>query len=342
MKKVILFFFVAFMAISAISAQSAAKPTVAPVDSLQLFNDTYQKVLNLNSGRFADLDKIQIGDSVLFPALGGSGTKFLIADAPVNGVHDCLYRLTGKYIKGQLKTQPVIKKAKIKPIVLSVESSIDPGTNGVLVGLEILGLFFLAMLILYLILSGKRVNINQNPVVSGGLSNNPAEAAAQIAALTGTRVVKSEKGRLICASPMKVKMHFSNGVKKVPLISGEEYYRITEENGTIRYARRACGNLINGSISELPTGVTFIPGTAENSTWIAPVEEKKSTPELEELPIEIFYHLEIENDVIAKSFDVTEILKALDGMKNNVPSEIVLSNLKITIPQKRNAKKEKE
>lgn len=321
MKKVFLLFVAAFMAISL----SAQVPQVISVSSELSFQEVYQQVLKLNEKRFANLNKIQVGDSVMFPSLSGAGTEFLVANEPVSGVHDCLYRMTKKYMAGQLETKPVEKIVKTKPQApvqeLSIFSS-DWFCWGLIAFLIAVTILFIVLFYRYI----RSTDINTNPVISGGLSNNPVEAAAQITALSGSRVVKSERGRLICAHPVKVQMNFSDGIKKVKLISGEEYYRITQEDGVVRYARRACGNLINGSISELPDGVTFVPSTEETATWTAEKKEIKNpenevTTENEENLPEFHFHFPEENEIAT-------ILEAA-GMMMNVPSKITYKDLVI-------------
>jgi len=330
MKKLIFSFVILFAFMASVNAQPMVVPSVKPS---VVFNEVYQQVLQLNVDRFANVDRIQIGDSVMFPSLTSIGTEFLIADAPVNGVHDCLYRMTGKYINGQLKTQPVIEKAQEKPVLLSTNlpKFVDYDFWAWFVFISLCLLVIVAYLLNRFRPWNNRRNINRNPVVSGGLSNNPAEAAAQIAALIpGSRVVKSERGRLIGATKAKVNMNFSDGIKKVKLISGEEYYRITQDNGIIRYARKACGNLTDGSISNLPEGWTFVSCTEENSAWTAPkVEEKQPEAEVkpeveEESPLEVVVHLVDSTDL--SGTEVATILEAAGKMKN-VPSSITYGDL---------------
>lgn len=338
MKKLIFSFVILFAAMTAsVNAQSVVTIPVSKI------NEVYQQVLKLNANRFANVNQIQIGDTVLLPSLVGGGTEFMIASEPSGNKHDCLYRISTRYLFCELKTQPV-EKAQVNPILLPTPSPKFIDYN-YWTGLGVMALILLVILFYMLHnlrsdLSKNRRNINRRPVVSGGLSNNPAEAAAQISALTGTRIVKSEKGRLICATSVKVKMHFSDGVKKVPLVSGEEYYRVTEDNGTVRYARRPCGNLINGSISELPAGVTFVLSTEENSTWVAPsLEEKqpelevKPEPEIEEeLPLEVTVN--VIKDSILTGKDITMILEAA-GKMTNAPSFIAVGDLTIEFPTKK-------
>lgn len=334
MKKIILSFVILLASVASFNAQ----PVVGSANPS--FNEVYQEVLKLNTDRFANVNQIQIGDSVMFPSLTGLGTEFLIADYPVNGIHDCLYRMTGKYIAGQLPTQPVqpVITEPVEPMVVEpIEELSNPDFWAWFIIIGLMLLVIAAYLLNRFRPWNNRGNINRRPVVSGGLSNNAAEAASQISALTpGSRVVSSVRGRLICASPVKVEMHFSDGVKKVQLVSGEEYYKITQEDGTIRYARRACGNLVTGSISELPEGVTFVPSTEENSSWTATptnaaTEEKSPKTEAdtntdteEDSPIEVYSY------IIEESSDseIVELLKVAGEMSNK-PLKITYKDLTV-------------
>ena len=306
--------------------------SVVTIPSVKI-NEIYQQALKLNADRFANVNQIQIGDTVLLPSLVGGGTEFMIANEPSGNKHDCLYRISARYLCCELKTQPV-EKAQVNPVILPTHlpKFVD---YDYWVGLGFMGLILL-IIVSYVFyhfrsdLLKNRRNINRNPVVSGGLSNNPAEAAAQASALIpGSFVIKSEKGRLISATPVRVNMNFSDGTKKVKLISGEEYYRITESSGTVRYARKPCGNLINGSVSGLPAGVIFVLSKEDNSVWPAPesIEETEVKADVtieEELPLELFVH--VINDSITDAAGVATILEAA-GKMGNVPSSITYGDL---------------
>jgi len=315
-----------------------------------VFNDIYQQVLQLNHDRFANVDRIQIGDTVFFPSLMVGGVnQFLIADAPVKGVHDCLYRMTGKYIYGQLKTTPLPVAKKVTPAPVKAQDV--PFWASAVFLKSLIGIMILMMLIYLVCFYGymKNHNVNANPVVLGGLSNNPAEAAAQINALIPrSRVVKSERGRLIGTTPVKVKMNFSDGIKNVKLISGEEYYRVTQADRAVRYARKSCGNLIDGSLAYLPEGWTFVPSTEENSTWVEPKTEEQSVveakvdqkPETEVIKSEI-KNDELFRDSILSGADIAMILDAA-GKMGNFPSSISVGDLTVCFYKKNGNDKKAE
>jgi hypothetical protein len=321
MKKIIFAIVFCFAAMASVNAQPRSLTT--PSDPR--FMSVYNQALELNKNRFADVNKIQIGDTVYFPSQIGSGVEYWIADYPASGVHDCIWNLTGKYLAGQIITVPADTTTnKIEFVAPEpINTNSDLWAWLILIGLMVLVIAF------YLLNRfrpwNNRGNINRRPVVNGGLSNNAAEAASQISALTpGSRVVRSERGRLICANPVKVKMNFSDGVKKVALVSGEEYYRITQEDGTVRYARRACGNLVTGSISTLPEGVTFVPSTEENANWTA-------TPATPVTPVIENIVTEPAKKESKESYDFEVLSKVLEsaGKMTNVPSKITFGELVI-------------
>lgn len=327
MKKLIFSFVILCASMSLFAQMPQIVSMVSSEKSNSEFMEVYNQAIELNKHRFADLNKIQIGDTVCFPSRTGSGVEYWVADYPMAGVHDCIWNLTGKYLAGQIITVPADTTDNTIEFVAPepINTNLDLWAWLIIIGLMLLVIAF------YLLNRFKpwnnRRNLDRNPVVVGGLSNNPGMAARQVSALNGSRVVKSEKGRLICASPVKVQMNFSDGVKKVLLVSGEEYYKITEDNGTIRYARRACGNLINGSISQLPNGVTFVSSIDENDVWTAEPKETKNQEQPvneEPQPLEVALHVIDHSAMTGK--DVALILEAA-GKMTNVPSSISVGDL---------------
>lgn len=334
MKKLISVLVFLFAVMAGVNAQTGRQSA----SSDPRFISTYNQALLLNEDRFADLDKIQIGDTVYFPARTGLGVEYWIADYPNYGVHDCIWNLTGKYLANQLPT--VVDTTEIARIPILIPPVLEESTNGhfwiwfVCIGLAILAIVaFIKSFFPW----NKRRNLDHNPAISGGLSNNPVEAASQISALIGSRVVKSERGRLICAAPTKVDMNFSDGLKRVQLVSGEEYYRITESNGNVRYARLSCGNLIGGSFSLLPLGVTFVPNAEPGSSWTdtpnVGTQEKSlnadaDTANQEGSPIEVSLHSAEESS----ESEIVEFLRVAGEMSNK-PLKIIYKDLTVEFAQ---------
>ena len=344
MKKIVVFFLVAFMAVS-VNAQSGVDlssfvgkdgsfASMHPTDS---FSVVYQKALKLNANRFTNLNKIQIGDTVLFPAHSGIGTEAWIANTPENGVNDCIWRLTHKYLKGQLETTPVPAPEKIVPVKAENEESYIILRWSRLF-FALLFLLLIGLLFYYLMLRPARINainsINANPVLPGGLSNNALRATQQINGITaGLQIVKVERGRIFGTADSKVSMQFSDKVREVDLISGDNAYRVTQFDGSISYYRQHCGNLIAPVASgqfNLPDDWVFVPYTDEQSTWSAPettqTENEKAKPEIEELPLEVFVNV-IEY-VALTGKEIATILEAA-GKMVKVPSSISVGDLTV-------------
>lgn len=352
MKKTIFFLVVLFASIASINAETPE------------FFRIYNQAKELNRPIYPDFHKIPIGAPVVFPDYDNEGVIYFSARTPKNGRHDCIWYLAKDYqnLKADYQNPDLTKnddQKKVPDIVINPDTDNNPDpvekNSDSWVWWLFLGLILL-LVVSYLLNKyrpwNNRKNLDKNPAISGGLSNNPAEAATQISALTGSRVVKSEKGRLICNSPAKAIMKFSDGEKKIKIISGEEYYKITEANRIVRYARLSCGNLIAGSISQLPEGVTFIPSTEENSTWSDKGIESKKNDEttadananINETTIDTQEKLPTENKFFQEE-KVSDILSALDKMGNNPPSKMSLENGNLVIeffPHKEKNEKAKD
>ena len=319
MKKLLFSFVILFSA-----SLYAQMPQIVSVVSSQEqdseFFEIYNKAIELNRETYPDFHKIPINAPVAFPDYDADGIIYFPARVPENGKNDCIWYLSLEYQR--LKAEYDLKKVQSPSVAKKEVPKIveTPKNNYLLWSWIFIVLMILFLLVYFSSRRNNRRNINRNPVVSGGLSNNPLEAAQQISALTGSRVVKSEKGRLICAHPVKVQMIFSDGIKKVTLISGEEYYRITESDGSIRYARRPCGNLINGSFSQLPEGATFVLSTEENATWSAKQEKIVDKIDVEE-KLPAVASLPEKNEIVS-------IVEAVGSMVN-VPTKVSYRDLVI-------------
>jgi len=233
--------------------------------------EVYQKALTLNKDRFHDVDLIQIGDTILLPALIGAGTEYWVADFPQANVHDCIWRITARYLDKGIETAPLL------PDSMNAGPIFCPGSYPIpeeksswpwwLILLLIVSLEALAFFVWDII----RRN-NRRPVIAGGLSDDPALAARQISAAYPNQspAVTVTRGILISPDgrPAMVNTRFANGSRIVPLESGEQVYQVVRRDGSTNYYRQHCGNLI-GEISdgqfELPEGWEFVP-MAESHT----------------------------------------------------------------------------
>jgi len=246
------------------------------------FFQVYQETLQLNEGRFTDINLIQVGDTVLLTSLfvGDPTIYRWVADAPEvnNGRHDCVWLISERYyfqnISQPMVVEPVTPEPEPVPAKANKKDIIYLWLFGIMAGLIVL--YFLITEI------RKRRPINPNsqpPVMRDGLSNDDATAIRQIAQnqnLSPENITKMERCMLVRHSgPTKIKvlMEFRNGTKKSYVTPGELVSRITiEEDGKTRveYWRNHCGNRF-GAIKEgqfeLPAG------------WEAVVQNTYSNPE---------------------------------------------------------------
>jgi|GEM_PF-2268407 len=273
MKKALIVLLVLFSFVISANAYARIKPKFTTWEQIPGFMASYEQMLTLNRGRFTNLNKIQIGDTVLVPSKSGIGVEGWIAEKPVtnNGQHDCLWLINQKYLLGQLKTLPVdtikINKAKVipsleKPAILTAAQFMQWLFLLVVVGLFAWFLFLVAKQIFK---KSAPANPDQNPVIAGGLSEDPATALQQLNAAypNQPRALKAQK--VIMEGPegvssVSVQMTFANGVRTSTLRSGEIYTRVEREGDVVNFYRQHCGNLI-GEISDgqidLPVGWTW-------------------------------------------------------------------------------------
>lgn len=249
------------------------------------FMDVYSSAVQLNHRRFDDVSKIQIGDTVLFPARTVDGDiEYWIADTPAahDGRHDCIWRLTERYLAYQLPTKPAVIVIKPQPDpVAPVEKQEIPWWAWLILAL-------LAGGILYLFLRQQlkmhRNPDNHPPVIQGGLSRNLEEAANQIATnnnVTPNNVLATERVVLVRDSgpqTLRVEMEFGDKIKRdVDIKSGEVFVlatlRTNGSNTIQELYRNHCGNKTGPVISSgrinilnrdadgnivLPTGWRFV------------------------------------------------------------------------------------
>lgn len=289
MKKMILSLVIVFASVASVLAQAGGHT----VPSDPRFMPTYNQALLLNEDRFADLDKIAIGDTVYFPARAGVGVEYWIADYPNYGIHDCIWNLTGKYLANQLPT--VVDTTDKIAVTVPIE---QPKKSFDWIGLVLVLILLAFMVSVFLWHRNRQKNsINANPVLPGGLSPNPATAKDQIQAIDRARqIIKVERGQLIGSSPAKITMSFSDKNREVNLINGDYAYRVTEHDGTVSYWRQHCGNLIHPVADgrfNLPLGWSFVPVVNENTVWSAPEPDEKSEdvkPKAEEQKLAVYLH----------------------------------------------------
>ena len=266
-------FFVAFISITLVSFSQILPP--------KPFNQVFAETVELNRYRFADINVIQPGDTVLLPSKTGIGTEAWVAEYPMylegRKRHDCMWRITERYMNSELVTFPVDTTEVVIPV--AEEEKTD---------WRWLWLFLLLIPIagLYLWLYWQRATVlDRNQVVPGGLSDDAATAATQIQTINpGARISRVERGRLVGSGRRRMMVMFNNGPKIILLLPNQAAYRVTELNGNITYYLQHCGNLTgivaNGRFS-LPTGWSFISDAEANSNSNTVWERQPATQEQE-------------------------------------------------------------
>lgn len=274
MKKLFFSFVFVVFAITAFAQILPPKP----------FNQVFRETVELNKNRFADVNLIQPGDTVLLPNKTGIGTEAWVADYPIylegEKRHDCMWRITERYMDSELITFPV-DTTKVTITEPAFEGETDWRWLWLL-------LLLIPMTGLYLFLDWRRSTVlDRNQVIPGGLSDNAATAATQIQAINpGARISKVERGRMVGRGRRLLLVMFDNGPRFIFLNPGQSAYRVTELNGNISYYLQHCGNLVgmiaNGRFA-LPEGWTFVPDAEANSVSNTVWERQATAPVTEEV-----------------------------------------------------------
>lgn len=252
------------------------------------FFEVYRETLELNKDRFADINLIQVGDTVLLPSLiTGDPTIYRwIADEPTvnNGRHDCVWLISERYfyntIKKPMIVEPVEKIKSAQP-----ETKAENFPYMLLFGLIAVLIFF--GFIIKETTKKRAINPNtQPPMMRNGLSSDNQAAIRQIARqenIDPENITKLERCMLVRHSgPTRIEilMDFRDGTKKSYFTPGELISRVTiEENGETRieYWRNHCGNRF-GAIKDGPFALP--------EGWEARVQSTYENPETKEKIVE--------------------------------------------------------
>ena len=273
------------------------------------FLDVYNKALALNRPRFKDVNRIQIGDTVIFPSMTNNGFVYWVADAPQihNGKHDCIWRLSERYLSNQIVTKPVTINIP-EPTNQIPEKESDSSTNRAwvfsLFAVAVLVIF--ACLIYYLKIKSRNAE-NHPPMILRGIDNNDQRARTQIAALNNTpenNILDIKRGIIIRESGPKrilVQMKIGGGVnleKEIWLNPGERICKVTIskfQGVEYQYFRSHCGNRFGTIVSEgqfeMPEGWHFeeIPSVANTQPTQPvkledPLHNEVAQPNKEKMP----------------------------------------------------------
>ncbi len=230
----------------------------------------YRKALELNEGRFTDPNLIFVGDTVLFPAHYGPGIEAWVANEPTEGRHDSFWRLSEKYVAGQLVTVPA-DTMKVKIVMPVPEEKSDEAKNGkswsnwlLAIAIILTGLFLVALFLNYLF---KRPgNADSFQPVGGNIDAMPRENTLTLTMMRylrpGERLINFRTGTLgnsLGKRRFAVNMEFGDNVRRdVWMNTGERVSTaiIEDANGNRRtqHLRNACSNGFGGGSFELPNG----------------------------------------------------------------------------------------
>lgn len=243
------------------------------------FMEIYREALRLNITRFKDVNNIQIGDTILFPArTAGGSLEYWVADKAQNqaGKHDCIWRLTERYLANTLPTKPAVIIMPPAPVAEAVKED-NPYTWWILIFAVI------AIIFLYYFFRNNSDDYKRRqrspdthpPVVPSGLYNSPEHAAYQIAQeydIPFNNIVSAQRVILVRDSgptSWKVQMQFNDTQREVDVLPGETYTLITVQEGEEQLQslfRNHCGNktgtiVSNGEIDteRNETGEVILP-----------------------------------------------------------------------------------
>lgn len=276
----------------------------ATVSQAQVSNElirVYKEALKLNEGRFADPNLIFVGDTVLFPAHEGPGVVAYIADKPSEGKHDSFWRLSEKYVAGQLVTVPAdtIKVKVLEPGTdPSVEEPTDkPWPTWLLILIAVI-VFILFVLVLFRNELFKRaVNPDHHQPVGGNIDAMPREqsltSVMQRYLLPGERLVSFRRGTLtnsLGKRRFKADMQFGDNVSRDAwLNSGDRVstaiIESTNGNRRTQHLRNACSNGFGSGTFQLPNGWSITYDESEEAGRVVTESDGKGGQRLVVTPI---------------------------------------------------------
>lgn len=229
-----------------------------------LFRETFIETRKLNRDRFEDLDKIFLGDTIIFPSLKNDGK---IVACVVNRFDKGLglYHLTRKYILGELITFPVDTVMVMIPVKVDQQEEEDLGILKYINILTILLLFGLVWLIYdrikYWFFTAKQPE--PKPLIPGGLPCNANEALKKLISFSNDPAIyRIDRGTLRGKGRPKVKILFDIGEVEITMSFGQIFYRVVYQNGETAYHRLTCG----GKIKDLPAKWRFVPDNDQESS----------------------------------------------------------------------------
>lgn len=231
----------------------------------QNFADVYMAAVELNHRRFDDVHKINVGDTILFPARTIDGTiEYWVADEPSahDGKHDCIWRLTERYVAYQLVTEPAVI---ILPAIEVTENKQIPPQW---VWWVWLALFSLAagILIINWLIRKRPVNPDRHQPIGGNMDVLTREQNLTLIMtrylLPGERLISFRRGTLVNSLNQRrfsANMHFGDNVRRNAWMNAGERVStaiIEDINGNhlAQHFRNACSNGFGSGLFTLPNG----------------------------------------------------------------------------------------
>jgi hypothetical protein len=264
-----------------------------------------KEICETNKTKFPNCNQVMPGDTISVDA----NHLYTVEPWMWTANHGCVWQIAKMHLYGNPNTRaPFIMNPnratseqdlstlpkEYSPVI---HSYTPPDVNGIIkendrnhfpwteLALLVVALILLALVLYYRYYlwseKFKRNPKNFPPVIKGGLSQDPAKAAVQIANLNPTRnntnpIVKIELGHLVChlrdVKPFEAQMVFGDGQTRiVDIHDGDTAYRVTRQDGIVEYYRTQCGNLygiigMGRADFELPGAWSFII----DGTWTAP------------------------------------------------------------------------
>lgn len=249
------------------------------------FQQVYLETLELNKDRFPDPRLIPIGDTVLLAAKTfGGKTQYMLADSVNNGIHDCIWHISTRYVANELDVKP-IQPEETTEVKVPVESLIKEKPSLLLL-IIIIGLAtFIALYFLLLLIkrgNDKEKNPdNHPPVIPEGLSEDMATAARQILVNSNNpdeiiglkKIIYVREGG---AKKWIVTMGFGDDVQRAAYILPGEYLhealrRRTDGSTYEELNRSSCGNPVYPIVRDTINGIQL----DHNGRIIHPKDWKK-------------------------------------------------------------------
>jgi hypothetical protein len=254
----------------------------------QEFTATYKRVMEMNEGRFADLDKVQVGDIILFPSYWDENDTELreVGGVDANGKHDCIWRMVHREVYGDeeyfVYHRPVSQQenaSKEEPALNLLPDSSNEKSQSK-------NLWWLAILPMIPLTVGgrkwwtKKHNPDSYPPVGRNLNNlEESEIISDIQnvfAEPGAKVLAIQRGTMWRSSgpdKINVLMKFGDGKdRNVWIRPGESVCKIQVQNffgvKSFKYCRSACTNGMILDEFKLPKGWEFVP----NQNIVVPEE----------------------------------------------------------------------